>query len=427
MTIRVLVVDDSAMMRALISRKLNDAADIEVIAGASDASEARQLIKQLDPDVVTLDIEMPGMDGLSFLGKIMALRPTPVIIVSGSTRAGTQATARALQLGAVNCYAKSTRERSIRDDDGGELARLVREASRVVMPKRTAGQLSSGQLSSGQLTSATPASGETTHTSAPRTSPTPPAAEQRSKTPPDVIAIGSSTGGVEALHSLLANFPADCPPTLIVQHVNATFAPAIAQSLDKVAAPKVALAESDMLLRPGNVYLAPGDLKHLELARAGSHGFRCVLRQGDLVSGHRPSVDRLFESVAKTAGEQALGVILTGMGEDGARGLLSMARSGAYTIAQDQSSCVVFGMPRAAIALGAAKAVLPLVKITAEIFAYRSASGAIFGAPAQTSNIASSDQRPSRTGPDRSGSNGPGSNGFGHAERQSSASGEIYP
>lgn len=401
MTIRVLVVDDSAMMRALISRKLNDEADIEVIAGASDASEARQLIKQLDPDVVTLDIEMPGMDGLSFLGKIMALRPTPVIIVSGSTRAGTQATARALQLGAVNCYAKSTRERSIRDDDGGELARLVREAARVVMPKpRTGGSRTD----------------EPAHSSAPRISPAPTRAEQRSTTPPALIAIGSSTGGVEALHSLLADFPADCPPTLIVQHVNATFAPAIAQSLDKIAAPNVALAESDMLLRPGNVYLAPGDQKHLEVARAGSQGFRCVLRQGDLETGHRPSVDRLFESVAKIADEQALGVILTGMGEDGARGLLSMARSGAYTIAQDQSSCVVFGMPRAAIALGAAKAVLPLGKITAEIFANHPAPGRLSGASDIASKIASSAQPPTRARPI----------GLGQAERHLSASGGIH-
>lgn len=345
MSIRVLVVDDSAMMRALISRKLDTEPDIEVIATASDASEARQLIKQHDPDVVTLDIEMPGMDGLSFLGKIMALRPTPVIIVSGSTRAGTQATARALQLGAVNCYAKSTRERSIRDDDGGELARLVREASQVVMPEPR----SSVKHAVSSETPTIPAMPEVW-------------------TPPELIAIGSSTGGVEALHTLLADFPANCPPTLIVQHVNATFAPAIAQSLDKITAPKVELADSDIVLRPGNIYLAPGDKKHLEVAGAGAHGWRMVLRAGEQDAGHRPSVNKLFASAANIAGSKALGVLLTGMGEDGAKGLLAMARAGARTIAQDKASCVVFGMPRAAIALGAAQTVLPLGQIAAEIF-----------------------------------------------------------
>ncbi|UAB79552.1 chemotaxis response regulator protein-glutamate methylesterase [Erythrobacter sp. SCSIO 43205] len=359
MTVRVLVVDDSAMMRALISRKLNAESDIEVIATANDAIEARQLIKQLDPDVVTLDIEMPGMDGLSFLEKIMTLRPTPVIVVSGSTRAGTQATARALQLGAVNCYAKSTRERSIKDDDGGELARLVREASKVELART---------VSPNRPNAATRPRARTAAGNAVSTRPAITASARGNRQRPDLIAIGSSTGGVEALNKLLRDFPADCPPTLIVQHVNATFAPAIAQSLDKIAAPRVALAESDTILAPGLVLVAPGDTKHLEVARAGRHGYRAVLREGELTSGHRPSVDRLFASVAKTVGERAVGVILTGMGEDGARELASMAQTGAHTIAQDRESCVVFGMPRAAIALGAAKAVLPLERITREIF-----------------------------------------------------------
>lgn len=378
MSIRVLVVDDSAMMRALISRKLNSEPDIEVIAAASDASEARQLIKQFDPDVVTLDIEMPGMDGLSFLGKIMSLRPTPVIIVSGSTRAGTRATARALQLGAVNCYAKSTRERSIRDDDGGELARLVREASKVKMPapfapRRPTATVSRSVQASGASNQQRSRSGQF---ATPSSAKLPPAR-------PDVIAIGSSTGGVEALHTLLAEFPADCPPTMIVQHVNATFAPAIAQSLDKVARPRVELAQSDDVLKAGHVYLAPGEVKHLEVATAGSKGLRCVLRAGDLETGHRPSVDRLFASVAKVVGQNAIGILLTGMGEDGAKHLRTMAQTGAYTIAQDQASCVVFGMPRAAIALGAANAILPLDTIAAGIFsADRSNSGASLPASA---------------------------------------------
>lgn len=354
MSIRVLVVDDSAMMRALISRKLNQEPDIEVIGAAGDAAEARQLIKQLDPDVVTLDIEMPGMDGLSFLEKIMALRPTPVIIVSSSTRAGTRSSARALQLGAVNVYAKSTRERSIRDDDGGELARIVREASRVILPSAGAAPATAKPAPSRPFAPTQPAAAA--H------------ATQAPTARPDIIAIGSSTGGVEALHSLLAGFPADCPPTLIVQHVNATFASAIAQSLDRVTKPKVELAESDTVLRPGHIFLAPGDDKHLEVSTAGSMGYRSIMRPGDLMSGHRPSVDRLFLSAAKTLGSKALGVLLTGMGEDGAKGLLSMAQAGAYTIAQDQESSVVFGMPRAAIALGAARTVLPLDAIAQHVF-----------------------------------------------------------
>ena len=341
MSIRVLVVDDSAVMRALITHKLQSERDIEVVACATNAAEARQLMKQLDPDVVTLDIEMPGMDGLSFLEKIMELRPTPVIIVSGSTRAGTRATAKALQLGAVNCYAKSTPERSISDDDGGELADLVREAAGTKLVP---------------------------HLPKPADRPNAPSASNLTRSKPDMIVIGSSTGGVEALHTLLSGFPKDCPPTLIVQHVHACFAPAIVQSLDRSAAPKVELAQSDILLEPGKVLLAPGGEKHLAVARAGTRGFRSVLRTGDLISGHRPSVDRLFQSTAETVGGKALGILLTGMGEDGARGLLAMAQTGAATIAQDEASCVVFGMPRAAIALGAAQEVLPLDQIAGRIF-----------------------------------------------------------
>lgn len=341
MSVRVLVVDDSAVMRALITAKLSAETDIEVIAAARDATEARQLIKELDPDVVTLDIEMPGMDGLSFLEKIMALRPTPVIIVSGSTRAGARATAQAMRLGAVNCYAKATPTRSINDDDGGELARLVREAASIKLAPRNPSSLA----------------------------PTPGARiRPKSGARPELVAIGSSTGGVEALHMLLSGFPADCPPTVIVQHVNACFAPAIVQSLDRTAAPRVVLAESDVLLEPGTVHLAPGGEKHLAVARAGASGFRTVLRAGDLVSGHRPSVDRLFASCAGTLGAKALGILLTGMGEDGAKGLLAMAQAGGRTIAQDEATSVVFGMPRAAIALGAAQEVLPLGEIACRVF-----------------------------------------------------------
>jgi two-component system chemotaxis response regulator CheB len=346
MTIRVLVVDDSAVMRALLQHRLERESDISVVGTASNAAEARQLIKALDPDVVTLDIEMPGMDGLSFLEKIMALRPTPVILVSGVTERGADATVRGLQLGAVGCLAKSQLGLETGDSDGGALARMVREAANVRLhPARAP---------------------------APRPHAPPPPSPVLAA-PPEVIVIGSSTGGVEALHVLLAGFPADCPPTLIVQHINACFAGAIAQSLDRAVRPQVMLAQSDMPLSPGTVLLAPGNERHLQVARAGAQGLRCVLREGDPVSGHRPSVDRLFASLAATLGpargHSALAILLTGMGQDGAEGMAALAAIGARTIAQDQASCVVFGMPRAAIKRGAAREILPLDRIAVDIFA----------------------------------------------------------
>jgi two-component system chemotaxis response regulator CheB len=346
MAIRVLIVDDSPLMRALLQHRLEREPDIAVAGSAANAAEARQMIKALDPDVVTLDIEMPGMDGLSFLEKIMALRPTPVILVSGATEAGASATARGLQLGAVGCIAKSQlRVRPSEAVDDCPLVEMVREAARVRLappPRRPA------------LRAASPA----------------PSAAAAAL--PDVIVIGASTGGVEALHTLLASFPADCPPTLIVQHINGCFARAIAQSFDRAARPRVMLAESDMPLERGTVLLAPGNDRHLQVAASGALGLRCVLREGDPVSGHRPSVDRLFASLAGTLGgargARALGVLLTGMGQDGAQGMAQLASIGARTIAQDQASCVVFGMPRAAIELGAAAEVLPLERIGPAIF-----------------------------------------------------------
>jgi two-component system chemotaxis response regulator CheB len=188
----------------------------------------------------------------------------------------------------------------------------------------------------------------------------------------DIIVIGASTGGVEALHTVLGEFPEDCPPTLIVQHINGCFAGAIAQSFDRAVRPRVILAESDMPLERGTVLLAPGSERHLQVATAGSRGLRCVLREGDPVAGHRPSVDRLFTSLASalggSGGARALGVLLTGMGQDGAQGMAQLASIGARTIAQDKESCVVFGMPRAAIELGAASEVLPLNRIASAIF-----------------------------------------------------------
>jgi two-component system chemotaxis response regulator CheB len=270
-----------------------------------------------------------------------------VILVSGATEAGASATARGLQLGAVGCIAKSQLGMTPGTRDDSALVAMVREAAKVRRGARTVRP---------------PAAADQSQGAAPRS----PA--QR----PEVIVIGASTGGVEALHTLLAGFPEDCPPTLIVQHINGCFAGAIAQSFDRAVRPRVMLAASDMPLERGTVLLAPGNDRHLQVASAGARALRCVLREGDPVSGHRPSVDRLFASLASTLGAargcQALGILLTGMGQDGAQGMAQLASIGARTIAQDQASCVVFGMPRAAIELGAAGEVLPLDQIAPAVF-----------------------------------------------------------
>lgn len=342
MTIRVIVVEDSPTMRAILMARLSEESDIKVVATAANAAEGRELIRQFDPDVVTLDIEMPGMNGLDFLDKIMALRPTPVIIISGATQEGNATTAEALARGAVACYAKAQNGAAFGPDS--RLVDLIREAAQVKFAR--------------------PAAGAVPAPAAPRSNVTP---MPRRAGPPALVAIGSSTGGVEALHAVLSAFPVDCPPTLIVQHVNARFAPSIAQSLDQACPPRVLIAEPDLPLRPGHIYLAPGDERHLTVS--GSPGnFHARLRPGQPISGHLPSVDALFQSVAEKVGSAAAGILLTGMGSDGAQGLLAMHRAGALTIAQDEATCTVFGMPRAAIALGAAGIVAPLSSIPAQLF-----------------------------------------------------------
>jgi two-component system chemotaxis response regulator CheB len=334
--IRVVIVEDSPTMRAILRTRLEREGDITVVGAAADAAQGRTMIRELDPDVITLDVEMPGMNGLDFLEKIMALRPTPVIVVSGSTQKGAETTARALALGAFSCYAKSERSGTLPLDDGGMLAGLIREAAKVRFGER--------------------ASTPQRVTSEARTS-----LIER----PRLIAVGSSTGGVEALQILLGGFPVDCPPTLIVQHIAARFAPAVARTLDQSCPPRIQLAEPDLPLREGHVYLAPGDDRHLTV---GGHGLCARLREGERVSGHLPSVDVLFASVAKAVGASAIGILLTGMGSDGAQGLLAMAQAGAYTIAQDEATSTVFGMPRAAISLGAAGVIAPIGQIARHAF-----------------------------------------------------------
>jgi two-component system, chemotaxis family, protein-glutamate methylesterase/glutaminase len=338
MATRVLIVDDSRTMRALLNRMITGAPDIEVVGEAANAQEARVLIRELEPDVVTLDIEMPGMNGIDFLDKIMRLRPMPVIIVSGITRANCDTTVRALELGAVDCIAKpGSNSAGLLDEFAAQLNEKIREAASVSCwraPENTR----SVQIKRQTI-----------------------AISNSGTTGTRLIAIGASTGGVEALHHLLPAFPDNCPPTLIVQHISAAFAPAMAERLNGKCAARVQLAEPGIPLQPGHIYIAPGNDRHLVLSASD----RLVTRMmpGDPVSGHRPSIDRMFDSVAALLGPSAVGILLTGMGADGARGLLAIREAGGRTIAQDEATSTVYGMPRAAAELGAAQKILPLPRI----------------------------------------------------------------
>jgi two-component system, chemotaxis family, protein-glutamate methylesterase/glutaminase len=306
--------------------------DIEVVGAAPDPRVARQKIKELNPDVLTLDIEMPHMDGLAFLEKIMTLRPMPVVMVSSLTQHGADATLRALELGAVDFVAKPARniEGSL-SEQRAELISKVKMAARARVERRT--------------------------------SPLPPDLRRISRpagysSTEKIIAIGASTGGVEALTKILCAMPADSPAILVTQHMPAQFTASFAKRLDGHCAISVAEAVDGVRILPGHAYIAPGNL-HLELGRSGAN-YTNVVRRSDRVNGHCPSVDVLFHSVATSAGANAIGVILTGMGKDGANGLLAMRQTGALTLGQDEASCVVYSMPRAAQNIGAIEAELPL-------------------------------------------------------------------
>ncbi len=335
---RVLVVDDSATMRQLISSVLNAAVDIEVIGHAADPLEAREAIKALNPDVITLDVEMPNMDGIDFLERLMRLRPTPVIMVSNLTTRGGDITVRALEIGAVDWI---TKPQPGEKDFFGGLIEKVRSAAQVRMRF--------------------PASHGADSHSAPVKTP-----KEKFRHNGKVVAIGSSTGGVEALIAVLSGFPANCPPTVITQHMPGTFTKSFAERLNRMCDASVSEAVDGAPLTAGHIYIAPGGATH-HLEVSGSESLRCRLRPGDPVNGHCPSVDVLFRSVAKVAGASALGVILTGMGRDGAAGLLSMRQAGARTIGQDAATSLIYGMPRTAYEAGGVEQQLPLKKIGAEI------------------------------------------------------------
>lgn len=333
-SIRVLVVDDSALMRSLISAMLNEHPKIRVVGEAADPYEAREKIKSLSPDVVTLDVEMPKMDGLSFLEKIMRLRPTPVVMVSTLTERGADVTLRALELGAVDCVAKPS-------DAGSEGVLRIRDelTEKVIAASRA--RLQGVSIREETPTKPLPAFGV--------------GAENV------VIALGASTGGVEALKAVFSRLPADCPPIVVVQHMPPGFTASFAERLARESKINVSESGADRILKPGMAVLAAGHA-HLKLARERGVWVAKTF-DGDKVSGHRPSVDVLFESVAQAAGVKAVGALLTGMGKDGAIGLKTMRASGSATFAQDEATSLVYGMPRAAAEAGAIDAAVPLERI----------------------------------------------------------------
>ncbi len=338
--VKVLVVDDSSTMRGLIATALARDPGIEVIGQAEDPLAARAAIKALHPDVVTLDVEMPNMSGLDFLEKIMRLRPMPVIMVSTLTSRGADETIRALEIGAVDCIEKP---RPGNEHNFEELPFKVKiAASARVRP------LVRDDDNQRSMTEARRAQGD--YVSDGR-----------------VLAIGASTGGVEALIEILSHFPENCPPTVIAQHMPPSFTKSFANRLDRLCAPKIVEATDRARLVPGHIFLAPGGAQHLEIV--GTSDYHCRLKPGERVNGHCPSVDVLFNSVARTCGGNAVGVILTGMGRDGADGLLAMRKLGARTFGQNESSCIVYGMPKAAFDLGAVERQLPLDRLSAAIIA----------------------------------------------------------
>jgi two-component system chemotaxis response regulator CheB len=334
---RVLIVDDSALVRQMLTQMLGSDPTVTVVGAAPDPIIARDMIKSLNPDVITLDIEMPRMDGLAFLEKIMTLRPMPVVMISSLTQKGAEVTLRALEMGAVDFVAKPT----IGLSEGFALLR-----TEIITKVKAAAKAHVRTLS--QDRPAVVARCGAGYSSSEK-----------------LIAVGASTGGVEALHTLLGAFPADAPAILVTQHMPASFTAAFAGRLDQRCAMTVSEAKEGERVLPGHVYVAPGGL-HLELARSGAN-YICRLNEQPAVSGHRPSVDVLFRSVARAAGANSVGIILTGMGKDGAAGLLEMRQAGASTIGQDESSCVVYGMPKAAFECGATEIELPIGKITERV------------------------------------------------------------
>lgn len=341
--IKVLIVDDSALIRSLLKEIISKEPDMMVVGTAPDAYAARDMVNRFTPDVITLDIEMPKVDGITFLDKLMKARPTPVLMISTLTAKGADATLKCLELGAIDYIEKP----KIGVTEG------IEEYRQIILEKvRTAAVSKVARRTS-----------------------TPATVKQQSiiSGTEKIIAVGASTGGTEAIKAFLLALPANAPAVVITQHMPPGFTRSFAERLNNLCKVNVSEAKGGERLLPGYVYIAPGDI-HLGIERSGAD-YRTVLINGDRVSGHKPSVDVLFQTVSKTAGKNAIGIIMTGMGKDGAAGLYDMRQSGAYTIAQDESSCVVFGMPGEAIKLGAAMTVCHLDNIAKTVFDYLNVTG----------------------------------------------------
>ncbi len=348
MKIKVLIVDDSALIRSVMKEIINSQPDMEVVGVAPDPIIARDLIKQTNPDVLTLDVEMPKMDGLDFLEKLMRLRPMPVVMVSSLTERGSEITLRALELGAVDFVTKP--KMSIQSgmlEYTEMIADKIRAASKARIKSRQATPHDTQKPEGGGVL---------------------PMIRNPLTSSEKLIIIGASTGGTEAIKDFLMQMPSDCPGILITQHMPPGFTKSFAQRLDGLCKIGVKESEGGERVLPGHAYLAPGH-SHLQLVRSGAN-YMTQLDQGEPVNRHRPSVDVLFHSAAVHAGKNAVGVILTGMGKDGALGMLEMKNAGAYNFAQDEASCVVFGMPREAIAVGATHEVGALSALPGMVLGY---------------------------------------------------------
>jgi two-component system chemotaxis response regulator CheB len=345
--IRVLTVDDSALMRQLLATLLSKDSEIEVIGSAPDPYIAREKIKALNPDVITLDVEMPKMDGLTFLEKLMRGHPMPVVMVSSLTETGCQTTLRALELGAVDFITKPKIDlREGMEEVAQDLIAKVKAAAQAKVRGKGGGSGVGGKGVGEPLTYGAAII----------------------KTTDTIISIGSSTGGTEAVKDVLMALPPNTPPILITQHMPERFTKTWADRMNTLCRISVKEAEDGDSVLPGHALVAPGSY-HMTLERSGAR-YSVRINQDPPVNRHRPSVDVMFDSVAQYAGANAIGVILTGMGGDGATGMLAMKQAGAYTIAQDEASCVVFGMPKEAIKLGGVDKILPLAEIPAAIVAY---------------------------------------------------------
>ena len=335
MTIKVLVVDDSALIRNLLSEIIRSEADLTLVGAAPDAFVAKQMVQEHHPDVITLDIEMPKVDGLRFLEVMMKAQPIPVVMISTLTEQGADATVRALELGAVDFIAKP----KLGVAQGIETYRqLIIEKVRMAASARVR---------------------------RPPSQPQQPRAKLLYSGTEKVIAIGASTGGTEAIIEVLTGLAANAPAIVITQHMPPGFTRSFAKRLDANTALKVSEAKGGERLLPGHAYLAPGD-QHMKVVRSGAD-YRVELDDSERVTGHKPSVDVMFTSLVEAAGKNVIAVLLTGMGKDGAKGMLSLRDSGAHTVCQNEKTCVVYGMPKAAVDLGAAQQVLPLEQISGHL------------------------------------------------------------